>query len=735
MPWEGKLKPSAVRKLLLSATSLVGLGTVNALQPALAQTSADSEEPTDEIIVTARGREESLQDIPESIIALDADDIEARGIFDIEGIVNQTPNFFVRETFRAGVTFFTIRGISTGQQGWAPITQVVDGVKTATLDAFNQGALIDIERVEVLKGPQGGLYGAGAIAGAINIVTQQPTDEFTGQVIGSYGNGDDFQFRGTLSGPLIEDLLKFKISGYLRDRGGLVETIQGEPVDFEDQATVKARFILTPADWMTADFRFAYTEIDAGAAQQARFTSPDQVNDFSRALDPSRGIIGNEEREILDYSAKFDFDLNFATLTSTTGYLELEQDLFGSVSWTAPPALGEAPIPALFGPIFGPNALPATDPGAFGAPFDQIQDLFDDFDIFTQDVRLVSRSDQRLRWLAGFEYINRNADQSLGVGLRLGPEGDTDVLLLNQLDEKEDRIWGIFGQLQYDVTDRFEITFAARYDENNFDTEQRDGATLALIQQVDTNGNLVNRLEETDNGFQPKVTLAYDISDALKTYFTYARGFRFGFFNTGNLTQEETTDNFELGFRSTLADGTLDLNGSVFYIDYSDQQFTFVIPAPPFRQTSNVPSTDIIGVEMDFLWRPTDVFSFNGSVGFLDAEREGGGEVPVTPRWTANLGGQFSQPLTPSLEAIGRVDWRYQGAHIGVDGTNTVYDINAVNLVDLRAGVESDNWRLVGFARNLANERFAIDPNNFGGFFIRDFNDPRTYGVELTLRF
>jgi len=157
---------------------------------------------------------------------------------------------------------------------------------------------------------------------------------------------------------------------------------------------------------------------------------------------------------------------------------------------------------------------------------------------------------------------------------------------LNRFDDKVDDIWGIFGQLQYDITDRLELTFAARYDEDTFDTRQFDGGTGALVQQFDPNGNLEDVLEEPDTGFQPKVTLAYEVSDEINTYFTYARGFRFGFFNTGNLTQQETTDNFELGVRSTWLDGDLALNGSVFYIDYSDQQLTTVIAAPPAANTS-----------------------------------------------------------------------------------------------------------------------------------------------------
>ncbi|MEM6681278.1 MAG: TonB-dependent receptor [Pseudomonadota bacterium] len=725
--------PSLKTKFIaLPSTLAISVAMLTAPHCAQAQ-EVEVAEADEEIFVTARGRAETLQDIPESIIALDADDLEVRGIVDIIGVFNQTPNLFARRTFRAGVTFFTIRGVTTSQQGWAPITYVVDGVKTATVDAINQNALFGIERIEVLKGPQGGLYGAGAIAGAINVVTKAPTNDLEGQVIASYAKGNDAIVRGTVSGPIIEDKLLFKLSGFYRNTDGLVDSIEGDDIDFEENASIRGRLLFLPSETVSIDLRASYTDIEAGAAKQARFGGPDEVNLFVRENDPSRGIIGSENREIVDLSAKIDIETQIGTITSTTGYMDLNQDLFGTASWIAPPALGEPPEFGLFGPIFGPNALPADDPNAFTAPFDNYQDLFDNFEVFTQDLRIVSPSDQRLRWLAGFEYINRKASQGLQVGFLLGPDGGVQAPALNRFDDKTDDIWGIFGQVQYDLTDQLEITFAARYDEDSFDTAQFDGNTGALVQQLDANGTLVDALEETDSGFQPKVTVAYEVNDNVNTYFTYARGFRFGFFNTGNLTQEETTDNFEIGFRSTWLDGDLALNGSVFYIDYSDQQLTTVIAEAPFRLTTNVPSTEIIGLEMDFNYQVSEQIQVNGAVGFLDAEIEDQGQPPSVPEWTANLGLQLTQPVTDELELVGRADWRYQGSHI-LQSPGVTYQIDAVNLIDLRAGVQGETWRVVAFARNLANERFAQDANNLGSF-VRDYNDPRSYGVEATLRF
>lgn len=720
-----------------SVAALAIASQVSLAQDASSTNTTDDEELIfEEIVVTARGRDETLQDIPEAIMAFNAEAIAARGIQDIQGVVNQVPNFYARETFRAGVTFFTIRGISTGQQGWAPITYVVDGVKTATVDAINQNALIDIERVEVLKGPQGGLYGAGAIGGAVNIKTTTPTNDFEGQVIASYAKGNDAIIRGTVSGPIMEDKVLFKLTGYYRDTDGLVDTIEGDDIDFEETAMIKGALLLLPSDRLSIDLRAAYSDIRAGAAKQSRYgDSIDQINDFERFRDPSRGILGVENREILDLSAKIDLDFDFGTFTSTTGYMDLKQDLFGTASWTASPGTGEPPAFGLFGPIFGVNALPASDPLAITQPFDHFQSLFDNFEVFTQDVRLVSNSEQRLRWLFGFEYIGRTASQGLNVGLLLGPDGSVRLPFLNRFDDKKDDIWGVFGQIQYDINDRLELTIAGRYDEDNFDTRQFDGATGSLVQQIAPDGSLVNVLEETDNGFQPKVTLAYEANDSWNWYATYARGFRFGFYNTGNLTQQETTNNYEIGFRSSHMNNALNFNGSVFYIDYSDQQLTTAIGEAPFRITTNIPNTGIFGTEFDFTYRASDRVQINGALGYLDAEiSDGGGRPPSTPKWTGNLGVQITQPISEEIELFARADWRYQGEHILLDGASNRYNINAANLIDMRAGVQGDDWQLVAFVRNLADERFATDAG-FIGFLIRDYNDPRSYGLQATFKF
>lgn len=694
-----------------------------------------AQDTIEEIVVTARYRQESLQDTPISITAFDSARIEAAGITDVHGFINLTPNFFARETFRSGVTFLTIRGITTGQQGFAPISYVIDGVKASSIDAINQGALFDLERIEVLKGPQSALYGAGAIAGAVNVITKKPTDEFEGQVKVGYAEGDDFTFKGSVSGPIVKDTLSFRLSGYYRNTDGLVDTTTGDDLDFEEQGAVRGRLLFTPNDMVNLEFRAAYSEIEAGAAKQESFTDFNLLNTFNSQTQARRGIIGEENRDILDVSAKIDIELPFATLTSVSSYHEMDQDLYGSASWIRPPALGEPPVIGLFGPIFGENAVePAMGFGPMGPTgqaIDHFQDLVDDFEIFTQDVRLTSNTEGRFRWVAGFEYIDREIINGLTLGT-INPQ-NTSLTFVNRFDERNDTIWGAYFHLSLDITEDMELAVSGRYDEDDYSTRLFNPVSGETINSLDENGMPVDKLQATDSKFQPKVTLSYDWSENLHTYLTYSEGYRFGFFNTGNLTNPEETKNYEFGMKAVLFDGQASFNGAVFYIDYSNQQLTSVTSQPPFRLTTNIPESDVLGFEIETTLRVTEDLNFSGGVGYLDTEiSELNRRLDAVPKVTANIAADYIHEIGNGLEIVGRLSWRHQGSFILRSG---LFNIHSIDLLDIRLGLQNDNWSLTGFAKNVLDEQFASDATDFGVAFVRSYSPPSSVGVELGYRF
>lgn len=707
----------------IAASIMVSTRAASAQEPALLE----------EIIVTARHRRENMQDIPDNVTVFSSAKIEQAGISELNDFINLTPGVIARETFRAGVTFITIRGVTSGQQGWPPVTYIVDGVKAGSLDAINGAALTDIERIEVLKGPQGALYGAGAIGGAINVVTKAPTNEAEHAIKLSLGKGNDKSLSAMSSGAISEDKLLYRVNVFYRDTDGLIDSTSDDDLDFEEEIGIRSRLIFYPSDGLTVDFRAAYTDITAGAAFQEKIASVDLIEEFytPAAPGPARGIIGDEDRTFADVSLKIDWEFGGATLTSVTGYQDLDQDLFGSVSWEKPPTLN-----SLFGEVFG-------DAAVAGQAIDDFQDLSDDFETFTQDLRLTSSADSAFRWVVGADLLEREAITQLGVGRLMGPVPGTLLRLLNRFDERNDSMRGVYGQINYDVSDRLELTVAGRYDENTYDTRQFDPETGATIPTTGTDGNPVDKLEKEDSKFQPKVQLSYSMTDDVLIYVTWAKGFRTGFFNTGNPSAAESTENYEIGIKSTVAGGHVRINGAVYRIDYTQQQNTQVIATPPFRITRNIPESEITGAELEAVAQLSDHFVVELGLSYTDTEIVGQDiGTPTTPDWTRNLAVQFDYPIANDLDLLARVDYRFQGEmFLNLEfptptnpGFEELYNIRSKEYINARLGIGNDIWSITAFGKNLTNERQATDLAVLGGL-IRSFNKPRTYGVEFAYRF
>jgi len=675
----------------------------------------------EEIVVTSRKRAENLQAVPDAITAFDSVAIENAGIDDVQDFIDLTPNISMRETFRAGVTFITIRGITTGQQGWAPATYVVDGVQASSLDAINQGALVDIERIEVLKGPQGALYGAGAIAGAINIVTKKPTNEQEISLKASYGNGNDIKLSGAVSGPLVEDKVLFRLGGYYRNTDGLIKSTDDVDLDFEEQISVRGRLIFDLED-ITLDLRASYSDITAGAAAQELVTSAGLLDVFDTPATPgpARGIVGEENRRFVELSAKIDWETEYGTFTSVSGYSDINQDLFGSATWAKPPTNS----------IFG---FPVGNPGDDFA--DSFQDLSDNFESFTQDIRFASNSDQRLRWMVGMSYLDRKVLNLLSVGgLLQGTERVEANLVrfLNRPDVRNDKAWGFYGQANYDITDKLELTMALRYDKNNYDSTQYTDLTLETV--VPTPDGIAT-LEASNDKWQPKIQLAYQWNDDVMTYATYAEGFRYGFFNTGNLTAPESTKNFEVGFKSMLAEGRVRLNGALFHIDYSDQQFTSIIGEAPFRLTTNVPESNINGGELELVALIAEGLELSGGLGITDAKLLGGLRSPSTPDYSVNLAVSYATQVTDEWDVFTRVDYRRQGSFIIIDGGGTRFEVSEKDYVNAAVKFRNDKWSIGIYANNLFDERQANDFGFLGIGYVRSNSLPRSYGIEASINF
>ncbi|MEM9533080.1 MAG: TonB-dependent receptor [Pseudomonadota bacterium] len=756
--------PRSAAFRLTAVAAAVACGLIVAPAPASAQSG---DVMLEEIVVKARKRDESLQDIPDAVTVFTADTIAAAGINTVNDFANLTPNLMIREGFRDGVSFITMRGISTAQQGLPPVTVVVDGVQVAALDFINQG-LVDIESIEVLRGPQGALYGAGAMAGAINITTAAPTDTQTGRVRITGASGNDLRLQGVLSGPVGESGdWSYRVRGSYRDFDGVVDNVRGEEVDFDEALQLGGR-LLYEGERLTADFRASIGNYEAGAIEQPRipvrpladtdseFVRRHALADFTGAqFVPVTGIdtavndfdgagfridsdfLGSEERDFVNLSMKLDYEFEGFTLTSITSYDDADQELAGDSDWAFADILG---IAGAAGSGLFPDLAGLTNVTG------RAQALNDDFEAFTQEFRITSSGDSPLRWLAGAWYQDREATTvlSLPVALntnQLGPDFFGAVgAPFPRTDVKNDELWALFGQVNYDITEDLELTVGLRYDDATYDDTGylcfacEDAS--ALIPTNDEFGNVVNTLEQSDDDLQLKVSLSYDWSEQLMTYLTYAEGYRPGFFSTGNPTEAESTENVEVGFKYTAPSNRFSVYGALFRIDYSEQQFGTIIGGPPFRLTTNIPAVDIDGLELELLSRPTDNWTLSAGYGYVDAEESSNGfAAPNVPEYTLNISSDYAFPVGQNLDGSFRIDWRRQGSWYLA--RQELYEVSERDYLNVRVSVAGEAWTVTAFGTNVLDE---FQPNEFGLIdgtvgIVKSWSGGRQFGLEATYSF
>ena len=282
-------------------------------------------EGLEEILVTARKRDEALIDVPVAINVFNDEEIASAGIRRPQDFIALTPNMTMVQTQNQGTSFIVVRGISQARNSEPSVAVLIDGVLMANPSQFNQ-ELFDIERIQVLKGPQGALYGRNAIGGAVIIETREPGDEIEGSVMAGYESGPGYAVRGGVGGPIGDsDTWKFQISGSYFDTDGHIDNpFLGEEADPFEDLSGRAKLLWEPNDSMSADLRVYMSQVDT---QALYFNIVEDVNDTSLPVRVNnRGV---NERDMAGASLKLDFDLGGGTLTSITAYDELEEILTG----------------------------------------------------------------------------------------------------------------------------------------------------------------------------------------------------------------------------------------------------------------------------------------------------------------------------------------------------------------------------------------------------------------------
>ncbi|MFZ2508770.1 MAG: TonB-dependent receptor [Steroidobacteraceae bacterium] len=712
----------------------------------------------EEVIVVARKRNEAILDVPVVISAYGAEEIESAGILRPQDFIALTPNMTMVQTQNQGTSFIVVRGISQARNSEPSVAVLIDGVLMANPSQFNQ-ELFDIASIEVLKGPQGALYGRNAIGGAVIITTREPGDEIEGTLTAGYDSGPGYRARVGVGGPIGgSDAWKFQLSASYLDTDGYIDNpFLGEEADPFQDLSARLKLIYQPSDSFKADFRVSFSQVDT---QALYFNITEQADDTSLPVRVNNR--GENERDMISASLKLEWALGGGTLTSITAYDTLEELLTGD-------QFNFLPIPeSVLFQFFGS---------------DQAQHQWLDVEAVSQEIRYTSPAENRLRWILGAYAIATDRFISTGNVFDLGtgvvPRVTTQPLPMfapqfTYLSDSQDNLaWAVFGEMSYDLTDRVEASIALRYDnderENTTETPQEfipDAIACDTVPQPPVCASTGDVRKETWDELQPKVTLRFKPNENVTTYASYSRGFRSGGFNqTGvgsapnpfgvlngidDLFDEETADTFEVGVKARFAEGRVTAGASVYHTEAEGSYFFVFDPNTSTQNLGNLDEVEYQGLEVELQAQLTDSFEVYVRGGITDSEIKAsqraatdvGNQAPLVSEYTINLGAHYRTALgdggyelfiRPDFQVIGDTWW----------WPDNFTKRSPVELLNLRVGVETDTWSVVAWSKNLTDEeynaewspgpQFFPNPGYTNNFVFKAL--PRTWGVDFTYRF
>lgn len=713
----------------------------------------------EEVVVTARKRAETLEDAPVSVRAFTAEEIESAGIESPRDFISLTPNVTLVETQNAGTAFINVRGVSQARNSEMSVAVLVDGVLMPNPNQFTQ-QLVDIQQIEVLRGPQGALYGRNAIGGAITIVTKQPGEEFEGKVEVGADSGPGYTLRGTASGPLAgSDAWKYRVTGSWVDTDGFIDNpFLDTEVDGYEDLTARARLVYEPSDAFNADIRFSTSQLEGGSLY---FVIDADADDTEIPVQTNN--LGYNERDIYNFSLKLEWNWDAGTFTSITAYDDVEELIAGDQ----------------FDFLPRPQSFLNLDQTGFGdfirsLTGDEVVDLsqtqYLESDAWSQEFRFISPAEERFRYIVGAyaiatdRYIStgNQIDRGNGVfpvyndprpSVFVDPTDPSPQLGLLE-DAQDNFAWAVFGEVAYDFTDTLEATFSLRYDE---DTRENTTLTEPLYDPTGGIGVTLGEVRKrTWDELQPKLTLRYQPNDAMTIYGGYSRGFRSGGFNQSgvgaavpepgveDIFEEQVADTYEAGIKGTYGDGRFATSLNLFYTDFENAYFFFFDPATSTQNLGGIPEVEYTGFELEGNALFNDYLTGYFGVGYTDSEikqaadpADNGNQAPLVTEWTFNLGGEFRYPIgSRDMDLVVRADYSYLGDTWWEPGN--ISKRSPISLVDLRVGVDvAENWSLTLWAKNLLDEEynaeFSPGPAPTANFLWP--GQPRRWGASFIKRF
>ncbi len=642
--------------------------------------------PTDIIVVTARHGNEDAKDIPFGLSVIDGETLEIQRQFDLEDALRSVPGVDVNSSGAPTLSSIRIRGVGSlylANRDDTSVSLSINGVPTSTENISL--ATLDVERVEVLKGPQSSVFGRNSEAGVINITTRKPTSDFEASIRGEYGQENQYLAQSIINGPLAENLnARFAIRYTGSDHW--IDNIQtGDPVTTPTDLALRGS-LLWESGATSVLVSAEHQDTDEQIAIQLLRPFPDDP-----FFDVAPGRFGDNDKELYRYAAEISHEFSGSRLTSITAYTSY--DLYNEVAFDR--RLNQA---------------------LFSFPAETVQVQFADERIISQDLRWTSLPSSSLFWVTGFSFWDSDRDYG-NVDIGLPTSGQRDLGTTS---------YGIYGEVTYPLTDALKLTGGLRVsrDRKTYDARYFFG-TFATPDSRDLK----------DTYATGRAAISYAITPEANIYVLGARGYKSGGFNefATSTTDSEPfraarVNTAEIGFKSVFPSTGLNLNAAVFYNNVKDDH---LLGFNPMTFASNIlnADTESFGAELEGSWNLGQGLVLSGAATYIDAEIKSdvtgvfggdvsaGNQAPDVPHWSGSVSLSWDHALpdflslpSPALNA--HISYRYQGER-AADVQNS-FDLEQYGKLDLRAGISTENAELYFWGDNLTDNQYDLYGFGFG---------------------
>ncbi|WP_168193651.1 MULTISPECIES: TonB-dependent receptor [unclassified Caulobacter] len=721
---------SSLRRTLTLSCGAAALVTAMAAAPA----AFAQDTKVGEVIITAQKRSENLQDVPVSVAAISGERLQSTFAAgdDILALSAKAPGLYAESSNGRVAPRFYIRGLGNADFDLAasqPVSIIQDEVVLENV-VLKSSPLYDLDRVEVLRGPQGTLFGRNTTAGIVKFDTIKPSEEMKGRASATYGSFNTFTFDGGIGGALVEGKVAARASVLFQHRDDWIDngfTKKKNVMGGFNERAARLQLLFTPNEKLDALFNVHGRDLDGTAAvfrANVLTKGSNKLNANYKRDTVYFDAGANNPQSYKGYgaSANIGYDFGSAKLTSITAYENTHGFSRGDIDGGNPT---------------GPGFIPFQS---------DTQDGIKDLDQWTQEIRLASNTDGALSWQVGGFYFDTK------YAIQTNPFFAPATTL-----QQKNTAWAIFGQASYKVSDQLSVTGGLRYTDDDKDMKVLSGPNMAAPVSV------------SDSQVSWDLSAFYNVSEDVSVYAKVASGFRgpsiqgrdIAFFSPASAAKSETIMSYELGLKSELFDRRVRLNGAVFAYTIDDPQFSAVGGGSNSNRLINAKKGEAYGLELDSEFVVTPNFVITAGYSYAHTEIKdsslavavcaactvtdpktaagaalvNGNPFPNAPKYTFDFTARYAYPVA-SGELFAYTDWKVQGyTNLFLYESKEFYSKG-----DFEGGLKlgyankEGGWEVAAFARNITNEsniKGAIDFNNLTAFV----NEPRVVGVSIDARF